>query len=125
MDNLEQNIRQLVEEVVKSMNITSGKENKEKKIGVYSNLNNAIEASDTAFKEFTKLSLETRKKIIANIRKTAMEYREILSKMAYEETGMGRWEDKVIKNELGINKTPGVEDVVPEVFTNDNGLTLV
>lgn len=125
MDNLEQNIRQLVEEVIKSMNLPTANVKKDAKLGVYSNLNDAIEASDIAFKEFNKVTLETRKKIIANIRKTCMEYRELLSKMAWEETGLGRWEDKVIKNELGINKTPGVEDVVPETFTDDHGLTLV
>ncbi|PIV58330.1 MAG: aldehyde dehydrogenase EutE, partial [Bacteroidetes bacterium CG02_land_8_20_14_3_00_31_25] len=125
MDNLEQNVRKLVEEVVKSMNLTSTNVNNEKKLGVFSNLNNAVDASDVAFKEFSKISLETRKKIITNIRKISMEYNEILSKMAHEETGMGRWEDKVLKNELGINKTPGIEDIVPETFTDDHGLTLV
>ncbi|OFX58473.1 MAG: aldehyde dehydrogenase EutE [Bacteroidetes bacterium GWA2_30_7] len=125
MDNLEQNIRQLVEEVIKSMNLPSTSINKEKKLGVFSNLNMAVEASDIAFKEFTKISLETRKKIIANIRKTSSEYNEILSKMAHEETGLGRWEDKIIKNTLGIDKTPGVEDIVPETYTDDNGLTLI
>jgi len=125
MDNLEQNVRKLVEEVVKSMNLTSTNVNNEKKLGVFSNLNNAVDASDVAFKEFSKISLETRKKIITNIRKISIEYNEILSKMAHEETGMGRWEDKVLKNELGINKTPGIEDIVPETFTDDHGLTLV
>ncbi|MBC8319131.1 MAG: aldehyde dehydrogenase EutE, partial [Bacteroidetes bacterium] len=38
---------------------------------------------------------------------------------------MGRWEDKVIKNELAIKKTPGVEDIVPHTFSDDHGLTLV
>ncbi|OFX37172.1 MAG: aldehyde dehydrogenase EutE [Bacteroidetes bacterium GWA2_32_17] len=125
MDYTEQNVRKLVEEVIKSMNLTSTNVNNEKKLGVFSNLNNAVEASDIAFKEFSKISLEIRKKLIANIRKISMEYNEILSKMAHEETGMGRWENKVLKNELGINKTPGVEDIVSEAFTDDHGLTLV
>ena len=38
---------------------------------------------------------------------------------------MGRWEDKVIKNELAIKKTPGVEDIVPHTFSDDHGLALV
>ena len=45
--------------------------------------------------------------------------------MAHEETGMGRWEDKVVKNEFGTLKTPGVEDISPEAFSDDNGMTLV
>jgi len=54
-----------------------------------------------------------------------MDNNTFMSKMAQEETGLGRWEDKVLKNELGINKTPGVEDIVPETFSDDHGLTLV
>jgi acyl-CoA reductase-like NAD-dependent aldehyde dehydrogenase len=45
--------------------------------------------------------------------------------MAHEETGLGRREDKIIKNNLGIVKTPGVEDIEPESYSDDNGLTLV
>jgi acyl-CoA reductase-like NAD-dependent aldehyde dehydrogenase len=124
METTEQDIRKLVEEVVKSMNISFADKN-EKRLGIFSTLNNAVEATEKAFKEFSQLSLETRKKIIANMRKISAEYNVILSKMAHEETGMGRWENKVLKNELGINKTPGVEDIIPEAYTDDHGLTLV
>jgi len=126
LDNLEQNIRQLVQEVVKNMNLNLGKEDAgDKSTGVFSNLDHAIIAAELAFKEFNKLTLETRKNIIANMRKISLEKKEILAKMAHEETGMGRWEDKLVKNEFGILKTPGVEDISPEAFSDDNGLTLV
>ena len=125
MDNLEQNIRQLVQEVVNSMNLNPATEETNHNIGVFSNIDIAISAAELAFKELNKLSLETRKNIIANIRKSCTANNIIMSKMAHEETGLGRWEDKVAKNELGINKTPGVEDIVPESFSDDHGLTLV
>jgi acyl-CoA reductase-like NAD-dependent aldehyde dehydrogenase len=125
LDNLEQNIRQLVQEVVKSMNLNPEKDISDKSLGVFSSINNAVTAAEIAFKEFNKLTLETRKNIIANIRKSSLANKEILAKMAHEETGMGRWEDKVVKNELGIFKTPGVEDIIPESFSDDYGLTLV
>ncbi len=125
MDNLEQNIRQLVQEVIKSMNLDLVKEETGTGIGVYSNINNAIDAAEKAFNELKNLSLETRKNIIANIRKVCLANNTYFSKLAHEETGLGRWEDKVQKNEFGINKTPGVEDIVPETYSDDNGLTLV
>jgi acyl-CoA reductase-like NAD-dependent aldehyde dehydrogenase len=125
LDNLEQNIRQLVQEVVKNMNLSSAKENNSKGAGIFSNLNNAVDAADLAFNEFKTINLETRYKIIEGIRKISLENNEMLAKMAQLETGMGRREDKVIKNELGIFKTPGVEDVQPEAFSDDYGLTLV
>lgn len=125
MDNLEQSIRQIVSEVIKNMNITPEKESSNNSVGIFTDLNSAVLASDKAFKEFNEMTLETRKKIVDNMRKTSLAYKEILSKMANEETGMGRWEDKIVKNELAINKTPGVEDIEPSAFSDDNGLTLV
>ena len=126
MDNLEINIRQLVQEVIQEMKLYPAKEEvSPKNAGVFSNINDAIHAAGMAFRELNNMTLETRKNIIANIRKTALANIEVFSRMAHEETGLGRWEDKVVKNELGIRKTPGVEDIVPESFSDDNGLTLV
>jgi acyl-CoA reductase-like NAD-dependent aldehyde dehydrogenase len=125
LDNLEQNIRQLVEEVLNGMNLNPVKETGSGRAGIFSNLDSAVNASDLAYKEFVQLSLETRKEIIANMRKVSLTNNELLSKMASEETGMGRWQDKMLKNELAINKTPGAEDIVPEAFSDDHGFTLV
>jgi propionaldehyde dehydrogenase len=126
LDNLEQNIRLLVQEVVKGMNLNlPASDAGDKSTGVFSNLDHAVMAADLAFKEFSKLTLETRKVIIDNMRNVALANKEVLSKMAHEETGMGRWEDKVVKNEFGTLKTPGVEDISPEAFSDDNGMTLV
>ena len=36
-----------------------------------------------------------------------------LAKAAHEETGLGRYEDKVVKNALVTEKTPGLEDLYP------------
>lgn len=125
MDNLEESVRQIIEEVINGMDLTLAKDNSAGNIGVFTDIRHAIDAADLAFKECGKLTLENRKNFISNIRKICLANLDIMSKMAQEETGMGRWEDKVIKNELGIMKTPGVEDIVPEAFSDDNGLTLV
>ena len=125
MDNIEENIRQLVKEVINGMNLAPVNDNSNNNTGIFSNINNAVLAAYSAFKEFNKLTLETRKNIIANIRKISLANNEILAKMAYQETGMGRWEDKIIKNELGILKTPGVEDIQPDSFSDDYGFTIV
>jgi len=125
MDNLEKNVRQIIEEVINGMdlNLTAGDSFKNR--GVFSDIHEAINAAGLAFRELSVISLETRKNIISNIRAICLTNNEIISKMAWEETGMGRWEDKIVKNELGINKTPGTEDIVPESFSDDFGLTLV
>lgn len=130
MDNLEQNIRQLVTEVVNKLNATPEAKPapiavSSDKLGVFATINDAAIAAEQAFLALQKLTLEKRSKIIANIRKVSMDNKILLSKMASEETGFGRWEDKVLKNELAILKTPGTEDIQPEAFSDENGLTIV
>lgn len=98
----------------------------ESKNGVFNNMNEAIEKAYIAQKDFFKnYNLEDRRRIIKTIRKELMEDVELLAKLGVEDTGMGRYEDKLKKNKLVIEKTPGVEDLNSEVFTGDNGLTLV
>lgn len=125
MDSLEQNIRQLVSEVLKEMEIGKIQPTSTGKVGVFQNIEEAINAADEAFKVYIQLPLDVRNQIIENIRRVCLAHNEAMSRMAHEETGLGRFEDKMAKNILGINKTPGVEDVVPQAFTNEHGLTLV
>jgi propionaldehyde dehydrogenase len=127
MEHLEENIRQLVSDVLKEMNVnpTVGTPASKSRTGVFSDINDAIDAASAAFKEYILLPLDTRSKIIENIRKTALAKNEIMSVMAHQETGLGRKEDKIAKNILGIQKTPGVEDIKPEAFSDEHGLTLV
>ncbi|MCD6179108.1 MAG: aldehyde dehydrogenase EutE [Bacteroidales bacterium] len=125
MDSLEENIRQLVREALQDIKQNVDNSSSSDKMGVFSSMDDAVIAAETAFHELGKLTLETRKDIIESIRKVSTDNIVLLSKMANDETGMGRWEDKVIKNELAIKKTPGVEDIIPETFSDDHGLALV
>lgn len=93
-------------------------------LGVFENMNDAIEAASIAQKEFSKYSLSRRCKIIESMREELSKNIEAFAKMGVEETGMGRFEDKVSKHKLAIEKTPGVEDLKSEVDTGDGGLTL-
>jgi aldehyde dehydrogenase len=71
------------------------------------------------------MPLEKRREIIANIRRRAAEDVNTLATLAFEETGLGRTEDKIKKNLLVIHKTPGVEILQPTAWTGDSGLTLM
>jgi len=128
VDNLEHNIRKLVQEVVDEM-VEDKKPSQSTYMindsGVFAIVNSAVEAAEVAYNKLSESTLEIRKAIIENIKKVSLENVETLAKMANEETGMGRFDDKVAKNKLGINKTPVVEDVLPETFSDDHGLTLV
>src|SRR5881409_1896386 len=94
-------------------------------LGVHADLESAIAGSVAAFKAFDGTSLQTRKAIVASIRETLTANVDVLSKLAVEETGLGRVEDKRVKNQLVIDLTPGPEDLEPIAWTGDHGLTLL
>lgn len=93
-------------------------------LGVYAGIDEAVKAAQQAFPKYAALSLAARGRIIAAIRKTMLENATALAKSAHEETGLGRFEDKIIKNQLVAEKTPGVEVLTPEAVTGDHGLML-
>ncbi len=93
--------------------------------GVFNTVNDAVSAAKKAEEEFRKVSLEERRMMIAAMRETSIKHAEKLAILAVEETGLGRVKDKIAKNLLAANKTPGVEDLVSVTYTGDDGLTLV
>jgi len=93
-------------------------------LGSFQHIDPAIDAAHQAFLEYKSVPVAQRKRIIAAIREICLNHLQEISKIAVEETGLGRCEDKVKKNRLAIVKTPGVEDVEPQAFTGDDGLTV-
>ena len=92
---------------------------------VYSTVDEAVRTACRAQARFQELGLEVRRDVIRAMRKASVANAERLAKMACEETGMGRWEDKVQKNLVCATRTPGVEDLTSKAYTGDKGLTLV
>lgn len=84
----------------------------------------AIANAKCSQKQLVDMSLEQRGKIIAAMRKVSIENAEYLAKLANEETGYGRVQDKIAKNLLAANKTPGIEDLTTHAVSGDNGLML-
>lgn len=93
--------------------------------GIFEEVNAAVDAAEVAHLELVKLTLEKRREIIRSIRKIIMSNLEEISKSAVEETTFGRVEDKIEKNRLAALKTPGVEDLEPTAYSDDNGMTLM
>jgi acyl-CoA reductase-like NAD-dependent aldehyde dehydrogenase len=92
--------------------------------GIYPDVDAAVAAARTAFEAYRSMGLKKRHRIIEAVRAAMREHVDELSRMAREETGIGRVEDKVLKNLLVINKTPGPEDLEPQVWSGDQGLTV-
>ena len=94
-------------------------------LGIYATVDEAARAAKAAQPVFAALPLRQRAAILAAIRETMMANAEALAKSAHEETGLGRYEDKVVKNRLVTEKTPGLEDLLPSAVTGDHGLSLI
>ncbi len=92
--------------------------------GLFPDPDSAVAAARAAFDQLAELPLELRKRMVAAMRATAREHAEVLAQFAVEETGMGRFEDKVQKNLLTANKTPGPEWLETAAWTGDDGLTI-
>ena len=93
--------------------------------GIFANVDDAIKAARAGFIALSALGLEQRKLIIESMRVEMRRQAEPLARMANEETGLGRFEDKVQKNLLVTNKTPGTEDLSPIAHSGDDGFALI
>jgi len=94
--------------------------------GVFTKMAEAIDASFLAQLDFVKnFQLKDREKILNSIRNAVFQNKEKLAKMVFEETKLGRYEDKVAKHELVASKTPGTEDLKTNASSGDSGLTIV
>src|SRR5262249_46561455 len=94
-------------------------------LGIHAALDDAVAGGRRALAARGDTPLEARARVIASIRDTLIASLESLSKLAVDETGLGRVEDKVLKNRLVTERTPGIEDLEPVVWTGDHGLTLL
>ena len=93
--------------------------------GVYPTLDEAATAARAAFMRLNAMPLAIRQDMVAHMRRAARENALVLAEMAVSETGMGRVEDKVLKNVLNADKAPGTEALPAHAWSGDHGLTLV
>jgi len=134
MEINEKDLKLIIESVLNKLESTKG----DKKIfdnslnipssgrgGIFEEVDAAVNAAEAAHLELIKLTLEKRREIIQSIRKIIISNLEEISKLAVEETTFGRVEDKIEKNRLAALKTPGVEDLEPTAYSDDNGMTLM
>ena len=92
--------------------------------GVHRDVDSATKAATLAFKQLGEIPLSERRRYIQALRDVTLKELQTMSEMAVAETGLGRVEDKIEKNRLVAQKTPGIESLQPESQTGDHGLTL-
>ena len=129
----EAQIEQVVADVIKNIsgNIASTKVgwdssqyNGRTLIGVFADMNDAIDAATAGYNAVRAMSLEEREKIISAIRDLCRKEAPIMAELGVSETKMGRVTHKTAKHVLVADKTPGTSDIVAQAKTGDFGLTL-
>ncbi len=92
---------------------------------LFPDVDSGVAAARSAYLQLCDLPLSVREQMIAHIRRVARENAQLLAHEAWQETGMGRYEDKIEKNLINANKVPGTEILTPTAWSGDGGLTLV
>ena len=92
--------------------------------GVFTDMNDAVEAAHEAFLLYKERSKQCRKKITDAVRQMGLDHAEELARMTVEETGMGRVDHKTSKFINASKNSPGVEYLQPHAWTGKNGLAL-
>ena len=92
--------------------------------GVFTSVDAAVGAAERAYESYREQGLESRYGVISAVREAMRRDAEELGRLAAEETGLGRADDKHVKNLLVTNKTPGPEDLEPLAKTGDAGMTV-
>ena len=92
--------------------------------GIFPTVDAAVDAARAAFLSYREMGLDRRRDVVEQIRRKMRQHVEELSRLAWEETGLGRVADKIQKNLLVIDKTPGPEDLEPQAVTGDRGMMI-
>ncbi len=129
--NASPDIAQIVQRVVQRLSENSGQASSAAtpkpsghRRGIFSSVEEAMKATKVAQEKFCKTSLATRKDMVAAMREVSKQEAQRLAELTVQETKMGRVDDKVKKNLLVAEKTPGVELLPCGAEMGDNGLTV-
>jgi acyl-CoA reductase-like NAD-dependent aldehyde dehydrogenase len=92
--------------------------------GIFEEIEDAIQAAFSAQKKLITLPLALRQNIIQAIRDTGTTHAAEYGRMEFEETGLGKADDNIKKNQSAC-QVLGMEDLRPEVFSGDKGVTII
>ena len=90
--------------------------------GVFERVEEAIAAASSAQPVWDAVPKSTKDRIIAALRRCLVDHAEDFARRELEETGLGRFEDKVAKIHNVAKATPGVEDLQSRSWSGEKGL---
>ncbi len=92
--------------------------------GVFQDMDDCIRAASEAQKKLVALPLTVRENIIQAIREVGLAHADEYGQMEFNETDLGRADDNAKKNQAAC-QVLGMEDLHPEVFSGDRGVTII
>lgn len=92
--------------------------------GVFTDMNDAINAAHEAFLQYEEMDIQERKTFTDAVRQVSLDFKEEFSRMAIEQTGMGRLEHKIAKHINVAKHASGVEFLQPSSWSGENGLAV-
>ncbi len=95
------------------------------RLGLFTDVDQAMSAAREAFERLSRRTLEDRSRIIAHVRRIAIDQCVELGTMEMEETKIGRLPHKIEKLKTLGERAPGVEFLRSEVFSGDHGLAVI
>ncbi len=93
--------------------------------GVFTDVDEAVAAARQAFEEFSRFTMEQRRRVISIIREIAISQCEELGTMEMEETKIGRLVHKIEKLKTLGELSPGTEFFTTQAFSGDRGLAII
>lgn len=92
--------------------------------GIFEDADEAIRGAVAAQRTWARTPLDLRRRVIEELRRVMHQHADEFARLAQQETGMGRVEDKIRKHHGAADATPGLEDLEPRVFTGDRGMVI-
>lgn len=92
--------------------------------GVYRTVDEAAKAAAGSQEQLAQLDLASREQLVRAIREVGIANAEHFARITMEETGLGRYDHKVQKNINAAKLTPGTEDLLKELHSGAEGVTL-
>lgn len=124
-------VRSVVEEVLHRMGsngsgpAVASQGTRTGRFGLFTDPDEAVAAAKEAFEQLSRRTVEDRRRIIAHIRRIAIDQCVELGTMEMEETKIGRLAHKIDKLRTLGERAPGVEFMRSEVFSGDHGLAVI
>jgi aldehyde dehydrogenase len=117
-------VESIVADVLERLESGSSHDAERHPLGVHADLDTAVKSARESFAAYDRVPLSTRYRVVEAARAALAANYRALAELAVSETGLGRIDDKIVKNRLVTERTPGPEDLEPRTWTGDHGLTL-